>query len=325
MGEAAISELQSLAGGEQDGPTAASKRLLRQELLDAFQEQRAPQLDLGDVERWVNVIDRLIIEGAFEPARHALVGLGEREPDLEWARNMLGLLELLPGDGGAPFGDEDDKDVQIAPCDGADAVVFAFCGVQHRLGLPLWLFQGWMSRLGVSVVYLRDFQANHYLSGIRSLGAGRTASQAQLARIAEDLGARKRFCLGNSSGGFGALLYGLELEADGVLGFGAAINMEPEFNTHLNRRDAAIRLRDTFPDARLDLRAVYEATAARPATVLVYGEHCWDDRLHSEHMAGAPGVSLAPVAGYRGHGTITELMRRGEFAALMADFVGAPR
>jgi hypothetical protein len=257
----------------------------------------------------------------IETARHALVHLRAAQPDLEWAHSVLRLVDALPeADAGAAFVDDVAKDVQIVPKPGAGAVIFAFCGRRHRLGISLSMVHRWLTRLDASVVYLRDFQSAHYLGGIRSLGP-RPQTLTTLRGVADDLGARRLLCLGSSSGGYGSLVYGLELGAEAVLSIGGSVNLEPEFNTYLHNIRTAVELRRRFPGQTLDVRALYLAATLRPRVVLVYGQQHWDDRLQNEHMRNVPGVTLAPVLGYDGHGPIPELMRRGEFAALVESFV----
>ncbi|HEY5411329.1 MAG TPA: hypothetical protein VIJ94_11450, partial [Caulobacteraceae bacterium] len=295
---------------------------VRQLLMRAYEAGEAPDFGVGTQKKWFKAIDEMLIDGCLEPARFALTHLREREPELDWPGNVLELIDLMPADvTGSRFEDDRGKDVQIIPVAGSKAVVFVFCGRNHHMNLPLWLFDRWITRLDASIVYLRDFDVVHFMGGIRSLG-DREATLVALRRIRDDLGADRVFCLGNSSGGYGALAYGLDLKAEAVLNFGGPVNLEPEFNTYLNRADAAETLRRRFPDLPLDLRAAYLAAPRRPRSMLVYGEQCWDDRLQGEHMAGVPQADLAPVQGLAGHGSIRELIRRGRFVALLDAFTG---
>jgi hypothetical protein len=195
-------------------------------------------------------------------------------------------------------------------------VAFVFCGRRHQLNMPLWLFQRWMSTREVSVVYLRDFDETLYVGGVRSCGSFE-ATVRRLGRIAQEVKADRIVCLGNSSGGYGAMRYGLELGAERVFGFGAATNMALSFNTYLNRFEAAQRLSEGFPEARLDLRELYLAAARPPETELHYGSRAWDDRIQAEHMTGVPGTVLLPMPDYEGHGVLPELIRRGQFDRLL--------
>ncbi len=313
----------SAEGSATPPPARVSLAGVRQLLLRAYEADEVPDFGAGTLKKWFKAIDELLINGRVEPARFTLNHLRQREPELDWPGNVLELIDLMPGGAvtGPRFEDDPDKDVQIIRCAGSKAVIFAFCGRNHHMNMPLWLFDRWLGRLGSSIVYLRDFDQTHFMGGIRSLG-DRKATLAALTQIRGELGADRVLCLGNSSGGYGALAYGLDLQAEAALNFVGPVNLEPDFNTYLNRADAAEAMRSQFPDLPLDLRAAYLAAPRRPRSFLVYGEQCWDDRLHAEHMAGVPGAALVPVAGLEGHGSIPELIRQGRFAALLDVFAG---
>lgn len=294
---------------------------LQQELVAALEERRAPNFSLASKAKWVRALDGLLVAGGIDAAAHGLDHFERMAPDLVWAPNMRRIISLTPpADPALPaFKDVKSLDVQVAPIAGAETVVLAFCGKQHRIGFHTPLFYRFIQSRGWSLVFLRDFQGVHYLNGVAGLGPDRASSVAALRDLIARLGARRVLCLGNSSGGYGALLYALELGADAALNFSGGTNLDPEFNTHLNRAQGSLELRATFPGEELDLRARYLAAARRPRAMLVYGEYCWDDRLHAEHMADVPGAQLVPFAEFEGHGSIAEAVQRETFESLLAD------
>jgi hypothetical protein len=237
---------------------------------------------------------------------------------------MLELISLLPAEANeAPrFIDDPENDVQLVRRPGAKTLIFVFCGRMHRIGMPTWMFQRWMSRLDANVVYLRDFSNMHFLGGVRSWGS-RERTIISLNWIAEQLRVERVVCIGNSAGGYAAMFYALEIGASGVLNLSGGSNLELDFNTFLNRIDVAKELKQAFPELGLDLRARYQAAARRPQAIVVYGEQAWDDRIQCEHMAGVPDVELMPLSGFGGHGTLPELVRRGLFAPVLDRLVGA--
>ena len=310
------------APGAQEPPLPG--RFYHTQIRDAFERGGGLDLSQGDPRDWIKSIDELLGRGKLDRARFALERMREQAPDLEWPQTILHLLTLMP-DGdvqGARFTDDAKSDLQVVPRDGARTVILGFCGHRHQLNMPLWLFQRWMSKLDASVVYLRDFADTFYVGGVSSCGSFHATAE-RLRQIIGELGAQRVVCIGNSSGAFGAMLYGLELGADHVFGFSGAYNMETDFNTYLNRNEAALRISETHPDARLDLRELYLGAARGPKAELFYGDKCWDDRIHAEHMAGVPGVELKPIPGYAGHGALPELIQRREFDKVLARFVSA--
>ncbi len=309
-------------------PTAGSSEtslpasFYHQHVHAAFKRKEPPDYSQGNPRDWIKTIDELLVVGRVEIARFALQHMRKQSPDLQWPETILELIDLMP-EGSRQvqrFVDDHKSDLQVVPREGARTVVLGFCGRRHQLNMPHWVFQRWMAKLEVSVVYLRDFNDLSYVGGVRSCGSFEATAE-RLHQVVGELGAQRVVCIGNSSGAYGAMLYGLELGVDHVFGFSGAYNMSLEFNTYLNRNEAAVGLAEAFPDARLDLRELYLAAARRPPAELYYGDKCWDDRIHAEHMAGVPGVELKPLRDYAGHGALPELIRRREFDEVLARFV----
>lgn len=283
---------------------------------------RTPDFDPERLGAWLKVADWLVENGRLECARTALGVLDREQPGLEWVTSLSDLLARTPPpDPGMPeFADDVTRDVQVVAREDAETAMVLFCGNRHRLGMPVPLIHRWLARLGVSLVYLRDFHGLCYLKGVASLGADRAETIAALRGILDGIGARLLVCLGCSGGGFGALLYALELGGDAI-SMGSPVNMEPDFLQHMNHAVVAAQLKAAFPDEDLDLRRRVEAAAWRPRTLIVYGDHNWNERIHAEYAAGLEGAELYPVTGYKGHATAAELIRRGEFESLLAGFI----
>lgn len=294
---------------------------LEREIVAAFQSRRTPKFSLGPLDEWLKAIDNALARGDHAAAEFAVRALHQAEPDLDWARNMCGLFDrnwIVPPHRNF-LHDDPAKDVQVAKNDGAETAMFCFCGVTHRLGLPITMFQRRVAELPVSTVYLRDFHRLLYLKGIRSLGPDHVAAVEGLRAIANDLGARRIVCLGTSGGGYAALRFGLALGAQTVVSFAGLINMDPA--TQPVRKSMALRMRKHFPDEELDYRARFLAAKDRPRLIMAYGEHAWDDRLQAELMKDVDGVELIMVSAHDEHGVVPELIRRGEFDPLLARVV----
>jgi hypothetical protein len=301
-----------------DAPVPRLPKLQR-ELVAALSEGRPPDFSAAPADRWVNALDRLLMAGHIEAAAHGLGHFEQVAPHIAWAPNMRRIIALTPSADPAADDWDDDKslDLQVVAVEGAHTVVLAFCGQKHRIGFHTPLFHRFIQQQGWSMVFLRDFQGVHFLNGVAGIGPDRPSTIEALGELISRLGARRTLCLGNSSGGYAALLYALELGADAALSFSGGTNLDPDFNVHLNRAQGALELREAFPDEELDLRARYLAAAQRPRAMLVYGEYAWDDRIHAEHMSDVPGAELIPILDFEGHGSIAEAVMREEFEDLL--------
>jgi hypothetical protein len=284
------------------------------ELRHAYREKRAPALPFDDLRRWIAACDLLFLTEKLDALDYAGRYLYAACPDLPYARTLCEFLDRIPPDDGSilPFHNEVTREAQVVRRDGAAAVIFVFCDTARMLGMPLPAVHRWLGRLPASVVYLRDFRRGFCLDGIRSLGDTRIATVEALRDLASSLGARRIFCIGNSSGAYAALLFGIELYAEATLALAALINLSPDFN---NQNTAWWR--KILPETSVDLRQAYAAADHPPRTLIVHSRDNRDDLRHAECLGGSPGVALYPVEGYAGHNLVVELVRRDEFTKLL--------
>jgi hypothetical protein len=288
---------------------------LLSEVETAFRERRAPFSAMADVAGWCAALNETLARGQLEAAVHAAGHLGTAFPTSNYVRNLCQIFERMPpaDDSYVPFQDLYWKDVQIARRDNAKTVLFVFCGRQHKPGLPVCMIHRWLGRLPVSVVYLRDFRAMHYLTGISSLGQDRRATLDSLRGIAASVGGRRSLCYGNSGGVFAALHYGLDLECEAVLCLSGVTNLATDFNCRLRSAGSVAQLNRELPGQVIDLQQAYRAAKRPPRARIVYAEHNWDDRLQAEHMADLPTVELQAVRDTSSHNVIADLIYRGEY------------
>jgi hypothetical protein len=291
----------------------------------AFRERRAPVSPMANVAGWCAALNETLARGHLEPAIHAVGHLSTAFPTSNYLKNLSRIFERMPpaDETYVPFQDVFSNDVQIVRRENAKTVMFVFCGREHKPGLPVCIIHRWLGRLPVSVVYLRDFRALFYLTGVSSLGQNRHATISSLRSIVASLGAQRMLCYGNSGGVFAALHYGLDLESEAVLCLSGVTNVNLEFNARLRSIDSVARLNRALPRVTIDLERGYRTAKRPPRARIVYAEHNWDDRLHAEHMGGLPTVTLQAVSGTASHNVIADLIYRGEYEGVLDWLVSA--
>jgi hypothetical protein len=293
--------------------------MLARELGAAFREQRAPFFPAGNLEGWSNALHETMVQGDLECAVHAATHISTAFPASEYSRNVRAIFDRMPpaDDRLLPFRDNFASDVQVVHRPNADTVILLFSGFPHLLGVPLCAIHRWLGRLPASLIYLGDVRKLLYLEGVRSLGPNRETTLAVLREIIASLGGRRILCYGDSSGGFPALHYGLDLGAEAILGFGAVTNISLEFNANLRQARLVGPLHGRLPGLSIDLRALFGAARQPPRTLLVYSENNWDDRLHAWHLSSLSNVTLRKVPNYAKHNVTPELLRRDEYQSLL--------
>jgi hypothetical protein len=292
---------------------ADATRLARH-LVKCSHHRLQPRFDGADEKLWVLSLDLLIQRQQLDAASYAAPRLADAFPGVTYLQRMATILERLPPAGGdqafANFVDDPKVDFQIWPRVGASTVLFAFTGMFGGLGMPLPLLHRWFGQVGVHVVYLRDSPRQAYNEGIRSLAPDYSGTLDALRRIARDLTASRIVCYGNSSGGYGALRYALDLRAEAVLVFGAMTNLCAEFVSS-----------EAFARYRLnpgpDLRPLYLSADRRPHVHILYGADNEMDATQAGNLAGIPAVTLEAVPAWKGHDVFVQVIAEGRLPTLL--------
>lgn len=209
-----------------------------------------------------------------------------------------------------------DTGILLARREGAKAVIFVFTGYAKQFWVSLQMLHQLLPKAGYHIVYLKDYSDACYLGGISELGGSMRATVAGLRELARSLDATDIYCLGNSIGGYAALRYGLELEAEAVLAFSAATKLDPVLAAAIGVSDLQ-RYFDEDASLGADLKQLYAEATNRPRVILAYGELHANDASQAQHFADLPDVTLHPVPGYDRHEVVSQLIATGMFPGLV--------
>jgi len=289
----------ALRGGSNDPALYAAAMML------AFSSRTRLHVGVAQARGWFLGLQLLIDEGHLDAAAYAAPRLQAKLPGRKYLDSLAVVFESLPAAVGGdrdPFVDQPTRDVQIVRQPGADTLLIDFCGAGKGPGLPIHLMDRWLARLGVHIVYLRDRRRIGYTGGIPVLGHNIATTVVALTRIADDLGARRIVCLGNSAGGSGALRYAGPLGAHRVLAL-VPITGGPEYT-----RRVTPHLEVGAPFWWGDLTGLYRNETGIRAHLL-YGEHNEGDRQQCRRMVGLPGVTVEALPDWDEHHLVVALIR----------------
>ena len=125
----------------------------------------------------------------------------------------------------------------------------------------------------------------------------------------QESGAASSFCIGNSGGGFGALLYGPLLGSRRVLAFSPPTVIRESLEA-VTRKVPHLRQMASVTGS-LDLRTLYQRPPSMPDCRIYYPEENIHDREEALNLKGIAGLDLRPVAGMQKHNLIRHFVSNG--------------
>lgn len=200
-------------------------------------------------------------------------------------------------------------------------LLIAFGGLARRIGIPMFEFNRITSHLEHwNKIYLRDQHALWYHAGLRGLGNNIDEITAGLRYYRHHPATRRVVTIGNSGGGYAALLFGSLLGADEVHAFSPKTSLHP-LRRLLSGEDRHLRhnfLRLFLRGQRkyLDLLPVLARTEARTIYHIYYSENHPVDRQQALYLSTLPNVCLHPYP-YNDHSLIKRLKTSGELRKIL--------
>lgn len=210
---------------------------------------------------------------------------------------------------------------------GAPVLIVAFGGINHGIGvgIPPFEFLRSLSAQGCDTIFVRDPQQAWYQLGIDGVGADVPEIVDWLRQRCR--GYARSVAVGNSMGGYAALLFGRLAELDVTIAFNPQTTIAASDRAALDDRrwqPLIERVHAQSGDARYhDVRAAAaNSIASRPQSLLFFGADCDEDAAHAMRLAGEPGYHLFAVRNSR-HQAV-KLLRDGGILARMFGMICDP-
>jgi pimeloyl-ACP methyl ester carboxylesterase len=209
---------------------------------------------------------------------------------------------------------------------GSPCTVFAFGGINGRLGIGSFEFQKVTRNLDANLVFARDNGQAWY----QSVLAKKAAVPDALCELAPQVNhlllaagdATRVITIGNSMGGYAALVFGALLKARQIIAFSPQTFIGPSQKLrHLDYRWAKkivpIWIRYGLSRKSYDASSFLWALDGSCDVKVFYGERSQFDKLHAKRLVGIEGVEVTEVSG-TGHDGVKTMRESGELAAVLS-------
>jgi hypothetical protein len=201
---------------------------------------------------------------------------------------------------------------------GGPVTVVAFAALDLDKVIPRFGFRRTLSTMGVNQIYVRDFRLAWYQLGLKNTPGGLEGSVREIGRRTERLGA-PAIAVGNSMGGYAAMLFASRLGLPGALVFGPQTVLDTATLTRFddNRWTGPYAALQRLGKPLIDLREELDGSTL-PIHVW-YGSDEARDVRHAEHLASLDNVTLHSVTA--AHDLPTLMVEQGRLQQVILEFI----
>ena len=200
-------------------------------------------------------------------------------------------------------------------------LLVAFGGVGGELSIPAFEFFNLTRGFPVKKIFIRDLKQVWYACGVPELGNSIEEVAASLAQYRDREGVKKVILVGNSMGGYAALLFGWLIQADIVHAFCPQtyinqklrfLHFDSRWKSYLKKMYRNKEVKNTY----FDLKKVFTLELKKTLFYIHYTKGDRIDRIHAQRMAKFPGVVLC---GYEGsdHWMVHSLKKTGTLKKIL--------
>jgi hypothetical protein len=214
----------------------------------------------------------------------------------------------------------------------SQTLLIAFGGLRGRVDVPPFEFLGVTGDFPVKRMFVRDLYQAWYHRGVPRQRAKTLVSVAdRLREMIAPHHVERLVTIGNSSGGYAALVFGALLGADTALAFAPQTTLDPDAMASLGDRRweghlSALRDAGRMDADWIDLRtALPRALDGQTRLHVYFNERLAVDRLHAERLRDVDGVRLFRFGHGSGHYLVNTLRDNGSLEHTLRKVVGAVR
>jgi pimeloyl-ACP methyl ester carboxylesterase len=179
-------------------------------------------------------------------------------------------------------------------------LLLLFGGLAQQIGMPFFEFNKITSGLSrVNKIFLRDKYRSWYHRGLPRMGRDIDAVASFLQQYTAHASTHKIIAVGNSGGGYAALLFGALLGVDEVHAFSPKTFIDPIkriINNDIPPKYGARHLLRLYLHGKrkyFDLKKVFLASASQKGNYhIYYAENNKKDHLHASHVKSISGIHL---------------------------------
>lgn len=188
-------------------------------------------------------------------------------------------------------------------------LLMAFGGIFGALGIPPFEFYRLTKNLNVNKIYLRDLSQTWYHSGLPGISNSIDETTSFLKRSIHASDVTTVVVMGNSMGGYAAILFGVLIHADIIHAFSPPTSIGDE--KYIRHKEKVRKVKKKFSTKYFDLKNIIKLNKYNGVINIYYDAKDKIDTKHAKHLKRSKNIALHSFLG-GGHGLIKILKDSGE-------------
>lgn len=195
-------------------------------------------------------------------------------------------------------------------------------GIAAGIAIPPFEFYSSSEILDENKIFIRDFNQSWYQNGLPGISKDIDSTATHIKHLIEEINPNRVFFVGNSMGGYAAIMFSELLGIGDVIAFSPQTFISPFLRLYHRDTRWKRKIRMTYIKSLLkpkiwDLKPLLlRANRDRNISILVSKEDSLD-LIHAGHINNIPGVRVYELDG-GGHNIVKMLRDEGRLAEIMA-------
>ncbi len=211
---------------------------------------------------------------------------------------------------------ETEKAVMVNIVEDSKQLYFIFGGIAAGMGIPPFEFSKASNILGENRIFVRDLKQNWYNTGLPNISSNIDQTRSYLESLIEEHSPESVIMIGNSMGGFAALLFSSMIKNTRAIAFAPQTFISPRKRFFAKDYRWLKEIAKTYLMC-WNKKKVWDLSSLSPvkgwqATVLV-SSTCELDMAHARNVQNMKGVDVVEFD-FGGHSLVKSLRDRGELA-----------
>ena len=216
----------------------------------------------------------------------------------------------------------ENKPVELMLTSGASRLYIFFGGISAGISIPPFEFYNASKIIDENKIFIRDFSQCWYQDGLPNISEDIYSTANYISKEINKLSPEKVFFVGNSMGGYAAILFAALIGEGEVIAFAPQTFLSPHLRKKYKDKRWPKQIinmykRSAFKRKVWDLKPLLLCKKENPRISVFVSDDDQLDYIHAMHIKNIPGVNIYELNG-GGHEIVKLLRAKGKLPAIMS-------